>query len=236
MRDYQTLFFSDDFSFNLIQSTRKKELSDAASQAVEEIWEHEQKNRTGSLFNGQVLSLVSLDRQGLQAEFVEYKHYLASLRKPKLRSVLGVKPLSLSCLTRSMGSVLMARRAKGVAQYPLWYELAPSGGIGPEAAKGDKLDVAGQALRELTEETGISKKSVLKVHPFSLVFDDQTGLYEICLEIELNPQILKEPLPPTEEYQDLQWLTPADLTGFIEANRKRIVPLSIYLLELHNLC
>jgi 8-oxo-dGTP pyrophosphatase MutT (NUDIX family) len=235
MRDYQTLFISDKYSFRLKQDAVKRELSDATQKAVEEVWQHEQASRGGALFNGQALSLATFDRNGLEAEFVEYKLYLAYLKSPELRDELGLRPLSISCLTKSSDSILVGRREKGMAQYPLWYELAPSGGIDPQSVKKEKLDIAGQALSELKEETGIDKKDVVAIRPFSLIFDPQTGVYEIAVEIELTSHMASEPLKPTQEYRSLNWLPPSQVADFVATNKKRIVPLSVYLLELHNL-
>lgn len=232
MRDYQTWPLSPNFLFKKGVSRGKKELSDEVHQAVEDIWQKEQALRQ-NIFNGQVLSLVHFDRQELIGEFIEYKLYLAYVREPEIRKLLGIQPLSISCITHTKNAVLFGKRSKAVTQYPLCVELVPSGGIDPEALKGEYLDIRGQALRELTEETGLSETDVEKITPIALVFDPKTGIYEICLDIVIVSGRDKFPLPPTQEYGSLTWVSKSSLPTFLEKFRKKIVPLSAYLIQLN---
>lgn len=229
MSNYQTIWLPADFSFRLKSSGAKNKLSDATLESVESIWDSEQQRRGKKLFNGKVLSLIECDESGLVAEFVEYKQFLAYLREPSLRKELGIKPLSLSCFTHTSQSVLFGRRSKSVSQYPLWYELPPSGSFDPACVIGESIDVLGQALRELTEETGLLAADVQKMHSFALIDDAGTGLTEICVDITIVPDKDQSPLPSTPEYDTLQWVPRVDLTDFLQSHR--IIPFSLYLLH-----
>lgn len=232
MYNYQTFHLPENFSFKLCVSPVKIELSDATHQAIEEVWQEAQEQHAGRLFDGKVLSLISSAEHGLLAGFVDYKRFLAYLRKPSLRKVLGIKPLSLSCITHTDQAILVGRRSEKVSQYPLWYELAPSGGIDAEAARGECIDIVDQALRELTEETGLDRADVLSVRPFALVTDVFTGMAEVCVDISLIPGRDRLPLSATPEYATLQWVDYVDLPQFLQTHMSRIVPLSLHLLKL----
>lgn len=207
------------------------ELSDVIRQRVEDIWHREKQRRKDKLFNGQVLSLIEYSNERLLARFVEYKLFLAYVGDPSLRKDLDIKPLSLSCITRTSKAVLIGRRSRDVLQYPLFYELAPSGGIDAEARKGEYIDVNSQALRELEEETGYLAKDVQEIKPFALVLDESTGIYEVCVEIVMSEGI-EQFLKATPEYDKLEWVPYSGMSVFIEKHVKDIVPFSLHLLEI----
>ncbi|MBA3815436.1 MAG: NUDIX domain-containing protein [Parachlamydiaceae bacterium] len=240
MHDYQTFKLSPNFPFLLDSSRGRIELSDVVNQAIETIWQREKEQRKEQLFNGKVLSLVEYSPDGrLVAEFIEYKYFLAYVQEPSLRKKLGIKPISLSCITRTSKAVLVGQRSEVVMQYPLWFELVPSGGIDAgsiEGEKGERINVIEQALRELEEETGYLAEVVQQATPFALVYDSNTAMYEVCVEIVLhsdkvNPKV-NQSLPPTFEYDVLKWVYKADMPAFIQQHSENFVPLSLHLLNL----
>lgn len=233
MDNYQTLWLPEDFKFRLDHTQAKLLLSDVDQKAIDDIWEREQAKHSNKLFNGKVLNLISQDREGLTAGFIEYKHLIAYLHEPRLRGVLNIRPLSLSCLTHTDRAVLIGKRSQWVSQYPLWYELAPSGGIDPEVVKGADIDVVAQALSELDEETGLSEKDVISAKPFALIHELDSGIIEVCIELVIRSEKEKIALTPTPEYDELHWISYSDLLKFIESHANRIVPLSLHLLRLN---
>lgn len=230
--NYQTLRLAPNFRFRLDASHERMRLSDVDLQAIEDLWQREQTQRNKTLFNGKVLSLLSFDQTGLIAAFVEYKHLIAYLRDPHLRKVMGITPLSLSCLTHTDRAILIGRRSNVVSQYPGWYELAPSGGIDAKVVKGDSIDVIAQALVELEEETGLSRNDVTEAKPFALVHELDTGIAEICVDLSIHPGKEGSVLPPTPEYDELLWISALGLPAFIQSHQKQIIPLSLHLLSL----
>lgn len=231
MSNYQTFVLPPNFSFALRYSAEELKLSDVTMQGIEKIWRLEKEKRQEQLFNGKVLSLIEHNQEGLLAEFIEYKRFLAYVLEPSLRKDLSINPLSLSCITHTSMAFLFGRRSQAVLQYPLWFELAPSGGIDAESAEGERIDIAGQALRELKEETGYSSTAVQQLNPFALVYDSSTGIYEICIEIMIKPETDQQRLAPTQEYDILTWVAKDELPLFIQQNEKKIVPLSLHLLK-----
>lgn len=235
MNNYQTFVLSPSFSFKHAISRGDFVLSDDVKNQVEVIWDRE-KQRNKQLFNGKVLSLIEFTEEGLLAEMVEYKLFLAYIKEPSLRKQLNIKPLSLSCITRSSKSVLFGRRSNTVMQYPHWYELAPSGGIDEGAMvgeRGERIEIIGQALRELEEETRYVAKDVEEVVPFALVYDAGTGIYEVCVEIVMTEtEDYLGKIKPTPEYDSLTWIPNIDLPVFIQQYSSSIVPLSLHLLNL----
>lgn len=231
MSNYQTFILPPHFSFTLRCSGEDLKLSDVTMQRIEKIWRREKQKRQDRLFNGKVLSLIEYDQEGLLAEFIEYKRFLAYVLEPSLRKDLNVKPLSLSCITHTSRALLLGRRSQTVLQYPLWFELAPSGGIDADSSVGERIDVVGQAFRELKEETGYSLTEVQQLNPFALVYDSSTGVYEICIEIMMKPETDQQKLAPTQEYDLLTWVSKDELPSFIQQNEKNIVPLSLHLFQ-----
>lgn len=232
MNNYQTFDLPPNFCFKLMDSLGRNELSDEVSQEVDRIWQNEKRIRKESLFNGRVLSLIDKDESKATVEFIEYKLFLAYVLHPELRGKLGIKPISLSCLTRTSEVILIGRRSELVLQYPLFFELAPSGGIDAGAQEKERINVKEQALRELVEETGYSENDVEEISCLKLIYDSFTGIYEVIVEIVLFDEVRGggERLT-TDEYKELQWVNFKDIPAFIENNQDRMVPLSLYLLR-----
>lgn len=232
MSNYQTLLLQPNFQFKLNYTQRELQLSDVDLSAVEAIWHREQELRKEKLFNGKVLSLLSYDETQLTASFVDYKLMVAYLRDPQLRQKLGIRPLSLSGVAHTDQAILIGKRSSLVSQYPGWYELAPSGGIDPIAAKGEFIDIKKQALIELEEETGIRAIHVVNVKPYALVLEKDSGIMEVCVDILIKSSRVGETLESTPEYADLFWIPFTDIQGFIQKHERNTIPLSIHLLTI----
>jgi len=125
--------------------------------------------------------------------------------------------------------LLFARRGKEVTQYPGFYELAPSGGLGDRFARPDgTVDFAGQLLAELIEECRISADMVEELTPFAVVFDRRENVYDICFRLTLSAR-RKTPLPGfslSSEYDEAIWVPIGEVEKFISKNKSSIVPTS----------
>lgn len=231
-KDYQTLKISDKFTIHVDTTPRKIELSDLEEREIERVWEREKKIKGDHLFNGQLLNYSTHDETQLTGYFIEYKHYLAQLHNPSLYETLRVEGIGISGVTRAGDFVLFGKRAAHVTTHPLFYELAPAGGIDPSFVRGEGVPLSIPFIQEMYEEVGVQEESVLSIKPFALVYDREMHLYEVCANIELDVHILEKSFIPSLEYDALCWVPQSDLGHFISMHKQEIVPLSLFLLEL----
>lgn len=229
--DYQTFKLTPQFRIEVTESSRGFTLSDYEKARVEMLWLEEVAARPSTTFNGQILNFISLEGERLLGEFVDYKFYFAQLRDLQLKASLKLAPVSVSGLTISGNKVLFGRRSQEVMQYRGQFEAVPSGGIDPNALSGQHIDLKEQFQRELWEETGISVTEVKSIHPFLLVHDPSTGMYEICAVIEVNYPVVYEERKPTAEYQEFIWVPKSEIKSFTAKHSAEFVPFSLFLLK-----
>lgn len=194
---------------------------------IEAIWQAESRKRGPTLFNGELLEFVRFEGDRLIARFVEYKLFLAS-RAGGLETRRAVMPLGVSGVVRCGDCVGFGRRATHVTQYPGWLELFPSGGIDRGALRPDgTIDHHDQAIRELVEETGLSRAEIAGITTFALVFDREGQVYDLCVSITL-----KEGDPPrlarmsSGEYDELFFVGRGSLPDLMRRCDGQIVPTS----------
>ena len=235
MTDYQTFKFPPQLHIIAVPYAEKRKLSDDLQNAVEKIWQNELKRNPNKLYNGQIFSMISWDQHQLMGAFVEYKLYLAQLKAPKLATDLNIHPLSISGITRFGDCILLAQRSEHVSQYPLHYELAPSGGIDPRSLVDDHIDLNKQFALELQEETGFLPEEIQDIRPFSLICDKVSKVTEICADIILGSDARQEMNHPVDEYIQFFWVQESDLPKFISQHRAEFVPLTLHMLQIKQL-
>jgi hypothetical protein len=189
--NYQTWKISDAFSLHVIPSPRKIQLSDVEEKEIERIWEREKKIKGDKLFNGQLLNYVAHDETQLTGYFIEYKHYLAQLYNPLLYDTLKIQGVGVSGVTRAGDFILFGKRAEHVTTHPLFYELAPAGGLDPNFVRADQIPLSIPYIQEINEEVGVNEESIHSITPFALVYDAEMRLYEVCAHIELDERVLE---------------------------------------------
>jgi len=215
------------FMLSVVKTRENLKLSDVERKHIDKLWK-EAKQLQPSLYNGKILNFVSFNGIQLIGESIPYKYYAVQKMDPDLKRLLNINPISISGLTFFGDKILVGKRSKTVSQYKGYLELVPSGSLEPGSeGSGEQINLTAQVLRELTEETGIKKAKSIK--PFELIFDRNTGLYEICVAIFLSDKILKEPIVPSAEYQELFYATREELEELLA--RKKWVPLSTFLIE-----
>lgn len=224
--DYQTFEIGEDFHISVDPSPREFELSDVDWEQIEICWEEEMKLKAPLLFNGKLLILKEFDSTHIQGSFIDYKLLIAQKKNPDLRKKLRIIPISLSGFTKAGHDLIFAMRAEKVSQYPLHYELAPSGGFDHATWKNGKVDIKAQFYKELEEELGV-KPTKATVYPWKMVINEQKGLCEICVDcyLEETPILLH-----SEEYQHIQPIPLPEVPRFVAKNLKSFLPFSLHLL------
>jgi hypothetical protein len=232
MSPFQVHQLSPQFTIEVLPCARGFTLSDHEKILIENIWNHEVDRRPSHLYNGQILNVVSFGSDKMVAEFVDYKYFLAQLRDPNFEPVLGLRTMAVSGITTVIDKVLMGKRSDTVTNFPKCYELVPSGGIDPGSVVDNKIDLIKQFELELWEETGISVTEIKQIRPRALVYDDNLKMYDLCAEIVVNYSVLKEPLDPSEEYEDMEWIAKSDIARQVRRHKEQFVPLSLLLIDM----
>ncbi len=230
MTHYQILPLTDDFIFELHAEPNNIALSPGLIGEIEAVWAKEQQKQP-KIFNGKILSALTLENNRLTGAFVDYKIYVAQMRRPDLYPFLKVNPVTISGITISGDYILMGQRSENVL-YPLYHELAPSGGLDPNSLINNKIDVRKQFELELHEETGIAPMQVRWIEPFALIIDPKTHTHEICAKISLDSTPLPDLHYPNQEYQNLVWVPQNHLPHFIANHHPdNFIELSLFLIQ-----
>lgn len=230
---FESFPIAPSFSIETTPLNEPLNLKESKKRLIETIWQHEQKRRNGKLHEGYILSASSFDSKKLIGNFAPYKHFLAEYVDPSLKADLNITPVSMSAITFSGENIIIGKRADWVAEYPMRFELAPSGGINNETLDEEgNVDLKAQLIQELEDETGIPKSGVKKVKFFALIKDHLRGSIELVATIELKTITV---LSSTNEYSQLISLPKEEIKGFVELHKENFVPLSLELLKLQNL-
>lgn len=225
---YQTFALKDQFTLTGVRGEGDFRLSDNHRALVDEVWNAKKLLHDG-LYNGKVLSFVSYNGVQMIGEWIEYKYFVAQMERPELKSELSVQPICLSGITCCEGAVLIGKRSKSVYQYPGYFETVPSGGLESRKFKTGVINIQKEAMRELEEETGISK--CLDIELFALTLDSKDNMWEVCVTINVSKKAADNMYPKTAEYEMLQWVPKNDLSSAMK--KGSWVPLSKHLCQLY---
>ena len=198
----------------------KREISSALEQIIATIWNKEKAERGSRLFNGQLFSIEEVSAGCVTGCFVEYRLFLAQLRRPELFSELHVQPLAVTGLLQNAEGLFFGLRSSTAALQPDRWELVPAGGIdaGRMSATGD-IEPDGQLLAELGEELGLNSSDVRpprlvgfceepELHIFDLVFDLETTL-------ETKTVLRAHAALSNPEHQEIRCVPWKDVEGFV---------------------
>lgn len=207
---------------------------------VNGIWEEARSETGNELHNSKILvfdDLVKDDILIVRGEFIEYKYYLAKFRKPEIGYV--IEPVGVSGLVEIEYSderyVLFGRRSEQLTQYTNHYELVPSGSIDIELLSEDgTVDYEGALRREFEEETGVNVDFITSLTTLGLIYDDNSGVYDVCSVIHLNCdlEVVLEGVRNSFEYVEPEFIAVSELVNFI-GSVELIVPTSLSLLDLY---
>ena len=225
----------------LHQAKRLKivKISDKKSAIIEKVWQNSlRKDR--KLFNGLLLNFAALNirenKINLNGNFVEYKQFIASRKRPDLK--IKIKPISVSgmIITKDDGVdyAVFAKRTSRVTDYPNFFELVPSGSIDREfVLKNGDIDYKAKLLSEFSEETGLPKSYAKQIYGFALVLDKSKKIYDICCIILINKDraTIVKYFIKSKEYRDVMFIPLKDLDTFVKTKTNLIVPTSMALIK-----
>ena len=216
-------------------TTERLPLGPALERRVEGLWRQEQAKRAAPLFNGELLSVVSIAPPRIEACVAEYRCFIAQRGDTSLSAQLRVRPLAVSGLLRCRDGVVFGRRAATSTQDAGRWELVPSGGVDRRALWPDgRVDVVGHLVDELHEEIGCAPTAVTSAEPFLLVEDIASGVVDIGIDLALDldaASVLAAHGGATNEYDALKVVKVSDVAGFVEQADAPLVEVSLALLR-----
>jgi hypothetical protein len=217
-------------------TTERPSLDPELDRQVEALWWQEQTKRATPLFNGELISVVSLAASRIGARVAEYRCFVAQRGDPTLSVHLNVRPLAVSGLLRCRDGVVFGRRAATNTQDAGHWELVPSGGVDRRALRPDgNVDVIGQLMDELREETGCSPGVISSAEPFLLVEDTTSGVIDIGIDLTLDLDsaavLAAHHAGATTEYEALRIVPTSDLREFVDHAGSGVVEVSLALLR-----
>jgi len=163
---------------------------------VDRIWREARSRPSSHLHNGPIFSVGDVKGSEITGSFTEYKYWFAQLRDPNLFSVLKVRPLAVTGITRVQGSVLIGQRSREVTQDAGCWELMPSGGVDMSCrTEDDSVDIVGMLSQEFTEELGLSFSSISNIVPKGAIEDMRSHVVDILFDLEVTltlPDALKK--------------------------------------------
>ncbi len=200
--------------------TPEPALSGGMERTVADLWA-EQQAKSKNLFDGRVFSVSQLNENRISGGLIGYRRFVAQTLQPDLFDQLKVRSLAVSGFMTCPDGVVFGHRAETMLQDGGLWELAPSGGVDGQARTGDdRIDLQGQILQEMEEETGLTPNQVASVEPWCLVEDDQSHVIEAVLRITVTAgrQAILAAHGSTSggEYSAMEVVPAAALAAFME--------------------
>ncbi len=238
-KNYKILAVGD-IQLQAVKNLQAEKLFAQNYNVIEEIWQKTSKKTGGKLFNGAVLSFISINKKQnkikVVAHFVEYKNYLAQSKQSDLK--LGIKLVGVSGIIileeKGINYIVFAKRTNNVTEYPGFFELVPSGSIDKECVNASGVvSFQSKLLSEFAEETGLPKNYVEDISGFAFVLDTNHNVYDICCKILLKAkkESVAKKFLGSKEYSKPEFVSINNLNSFIRKNAATIVPTSMAILE-----
>lgn len=209
------------------------------------IWDEETQRRSTTLFNGEIVSVVSINETLIIGRRAEYRWLLAQSHDEDFFRWFQVRPLAVTGVLTCPEGIVIGRRSKSVFQFPGLWELAPSGSVdlGTLDAEGN-IDLLTQLMQELHEEVGLQAADVANVQPLAIACDVDSQVFDVCFV--LNTAVHWEQIATrfsantNTEYERLEILPVDQISTFLRSNKASTTPLTLSLLQLleneHKLC
>jgi 8-oxo-dGTP pyrophosphatase MutT (NUDIX family) len=201
--------YRTDSSFSILLD-EKKELPFIPSR-LDQVWEKLTADPKRTLFNGSVFHVDTYNERTQQLSVYpgEYKTYYAQIMDPELFRAMSIFSIGMTGITKlkKNGTVyyLIAKRSASTNQGG-FFEFAPAGSFDAGHQKGSFVDCTSCYTQELEEETGLLKNSVLSLEPRYLIRCEKERIFEVIVEVELDPSAMKNSQKKNEEYSEILWL------------------------------
>lgn len=197
-------------------------------QQVADIWTAETARRGDTLFDGRLFSIIEREPGRITGWFAPYSWYVAQRRDPALLSALNVRPMGVTGIMLCADGLVLGRRGSMVESDAGLWECAPSGGIdGLFRDTAGGIDLAGQILAELEEETGLSPALLAAPPlPVALTDDPAVNITDVGLLLRLRATAAEiaaafAPLAG-REYAELTVVPLADVPAFLARQADRV--------------
>jgi hypothetical protein len=152
---------------------------------VEEIWCTEKVKRGAKLFNGTLFSVQQIYGATVSGRFVEYRRFLAQLRRPDFFGELQIRPLAVTGLLQNAEGIFFGHRNSGMAQQANCWELVPAGGIDASTlTESGEVQPAEQILHELKEEVGLDRSAVARPRLVAFCEEPEHRVFDLVWELE----------------------------------------------------
>ncbi|MCE7975209.1 MAG: hypothetical protein DYG92_12940 [Leptolyngbya sp. PLA1] len=167
-----------------------------------------QRERNPRLFNGAVLSVVSLDPPlgHIACRRETYQRLVVQPRVPTGVRMLAVTGVLLATDGLGVEHVLVGRRAPAVRIYGGQWEFGPSGGVSAPPVSVLQLsesDLAAHLADEVEEEIGLR---VSGGTPVAVVRDRTACSDDVCLLLRLGSLETARASPANWEYTEVAWV------------------------------
>ena len=224
MREFRFLPLPDRF---LVLAEPPAKLPVSLENEVEEIWRTEKVKRGAKLFNGTLFSVEQVSGATVSGRFVEYRRFLAQLRRPDFFAELQIRPLAVTGLLQNAEGIFFGHRNSGMAQQANCWELIPAGGIDAcTLTERGEVQPAEQILHELKEEVGLDRSVVAQPRLVAFCEEPEHRVFDLVweLETELDSSAVKSAhsVLDNPEHVDVVCVPWNDLETFLEDRQRAI--------------
>jgi 8-oxo-dGTP pyrophosphatase MutT (NUDIX family) len=169
----------------IVLATPSPKLPGSLEAEVEAIWCSEKARRGAKLFNGTLFSVEEVSSSTVSGRLIEYRRFLAQLRRPELFESLQVRPLAVTGLLQNAEGIFFGYRDSGMAQQANCWELIPAGGIDASTLTANSEVLPDeQILRELKEEVGLDRSLIVRQRLVAFCEEPEHRVFDLVWELE----------------------------------------------------
>jgi hypothetical protein len=209
----------------IVLATPSPKLPASLEDEVEAIWRSEKERRGAKLFNGTLFSVEEVSGSTVSGRLIEYRRFIAQLRRPELFASLQVRPLAVTGLLQNAEGIFFGYRDSGMAQQANCWELIPAGGVDASTltTNGEVLPDE-QILDELKEEVGLDRSVIARQRLVAFCEEPEHRVFDLVWELEtaLDSSAVKAAHSRLEhpEHVDLVCAAWNDLETFLADGRR----------------
>ena len=210
---------------------------DDVNARVQTIWDEEIQRRSTTLFNGEIVSVMSVNETNIVGRRAEYRWLLAQSHDHAFFRWFQVRPLAVTGVLTCPEGIVIGRRSASVFQFPGLWELAPSGSVDVVMRGSDhNIDLLSQLMRELSEEIGLDGGAVTQIEPLAIACDVDSQVFDVCFVLNTATSWARISelfaANANTEYEHLDILPVEQIAAFLRTNKASTTPLTLSLLQL----